>query len=103
MKHLESFYRILSVDPLKACYGYDHVVKASEQGAVETLMLTDMLFRSDDISIRKKYVKLVELVRSFRGNTFIFSSLHTSGEQLGNLTGVAAILHYPMPELEEII
>jgi protein pelota len=44
---------------------------------------------------------MVEVVRSFKGKTFIFSSLHTSGEQLSNLTGVAAILHYPMPELEE--
>lgn len=42
---LQTFYRMLSVDPLRACYGYDHVQKASEQGAVETLMMTDSLFR----------------------------------------------------------
>lgn len=31
----------------------------------------------------------------------IFSSQHTSGEQLGQITGCAAILHFPMPELED--
>ena len=51
--------------------------------------------------VRKQYVKLVEQVRALGGKTFIFSSLHTSGEQLGNLTGVAAILHFPMPDLED--
>jgi protein pelota len=36
------------------------------------------------------------------GKVFIFSSLHTTGEQLSNLTGVAAILHFAMPDLEEL-
>jgi protein pelota len=45
VKTLQMFYRMLSLDPLRACYGYDHVLKASEQGAVDTLMMTDSLFR----------------------------------------------------------
>lgn len=35
------------------------------------------------------------------GRVLIFSSLHTSGEQLTQLTGIAALLHFPMPDLEE--
>ena len=31
----------------------------------------------------------------------IFSSLHVSGEQLGQLTGVAAILTYALPDIED--
>ncbi len=31
----------------------------------------------------------------------IFSSLHVSGEQLALLSGVAAILRYPLPEIED--
>ena len=45
VKSLEKFYRMMSSDPSRAFYGYAHVVKAAEQGAVETLMLTDALFR----------------------------------------------------------
>lgn len=32
----------------------------------------------------------------------IFSSLHVSGEQLKQITGIAAILRFPMPELLEL-
>lgn len=35
------------------------------------------------------------------GECLIFSALHPSGEQLKQLTGIAAVLHFPMPELEE--
>lgn len=31
----------------------------------------------------------------------IFSGMHASGEQLNQLTGIAAILRFPLPELEE--
>lgn len=30
----------------------------------------------------------------------IFSSIHESGKQLDQLTGVAAILNFPIPEIE---
>ena len=40
-------------------------------------------------------------MRQFGGTTRIFSSLHVSGEQLAKMTGVAAILRFPMPELED--
>lgn len=98
---LGRFYRMLSTDPHRAFYGTDHVQRASEAGAIETLMVTDSLFRSADIGTRKRYISLVEHVRSLGGKTLVFSSLHTSGEQLSNLTGIAAILHFPMPDLEE--
>lgn len=50
---------------------------------------------------RKRFVNLVEQVRDAGGDVKIFSSLHVSGEQLDQLTGIAAILRFPMPELEE--
>lgn len=101
VKSLEKFYTLLNNDASKAFYGFKHVSKAIENGAVETLMITDALFRSDDVAIRKRYIALVEQVRSFGGKALIFSSMHTSGQQLGQLTGVAAILHFPMPDLED--
>lgn len=30
----------------------------------------------------------------------IFSSMHVSGEQLTQITGVAAILRFPLPDIE---
>lgn len=44
-------------------YLFRHVCRANSEEAIETLMLADSLFRSQDIATRKKYVKLVESVR----------------------------------------
>ncbi|KAJ3277828.1 hypothetical protein HDU76_010158, partial [Blyttiomyces sp. JEL0837] len=101
VKTLARFYSTLSQDPNKAFYGFRHVYMAAVKGAVEICMITDELFRSADIATRKKYIELVELVRSMGGTVLIFSSLHTSGEQLGLLTGVAAILNFACPEIED--
>ncbi|KAH6563230.1 hypothetical protein BASA50_006713 [Batrachochytrium salamandrivorans] len=101
VRALENFYKILSNEPAKAFYGFRHVFKAAESSAISTLMITDGLFRSANVSERKEYIKLVEAVRATGGSVLIFSSLHPSGEQLTQLTGVAAILHFSLPELEE--
>lgn len=99
---LDKFYEMMNMDPDRAFYGYDHVSKANNRGAINTLLVTDELFRSADISTRKKYVSLVEQVREQNGKVFVFSSMHPSGEQLNQLTGVAAILNFPLPDIEDI-
>lgn len=78
---LDKFYEMMNNDPDRAFYGYEHVKKANDQGAIGTLLVTDELFRSADIATRKKYVSLVEDVRAQNGNVFVFSSMHPSGER----------------------
>jgi len=75
--------------------------KANAAQAVEILLISDKLFRCQDIALRKEYVELVENVKDSGGDVKIFSSLHVSGEQLDQLTGIAALLRFPMPELED--
>lgn len=96
----EDFQRILNEDDDRAWYGPKEVAKAVELGAVKYLMLTDSLFRSDDIAARKHYIALSDEVKAQGGDVFIFSTLHDSGEQLELLTGAAVLLKYPM-NLEE--
>ena len=96
------FVRMIDTNPDKAYYGYDHVHRANEELAIESLLVTDELFRSSDVVTRKKYVKLVESVRENGGNVFLFSSLHVSGIQLQQVSGVAAILRYPLPDLDQL-
>lgn len=50
---------------------------------------------------RRAYAKLVDGVREAGGDAHIFSGAHVSGEQLDQLTGVAAILRFPLPDLED--
>ncbi|KAG8692001.1 Translation factor pelota [Ceratobasidium sp. 423] len=92
------FVRIhmLGNDEMRAWYGPDHVALAADRGAIGTLLISDELFRSGDVNERKKYVALVESVREKRGEVLIFSSMHETGQQLNQLTGVAAILTFPL-------
>jgi len=99
---LNKFMRMMDTDPDKAYYGYDHVSKANEQLAIDSLLVTDELFRASDVKTRKKYVQLVESVRENGGQVFVFSSMHVSGQQLQQVSGVAAILRYPLPDLDEL-
>ncbi|KAL9437276.1 hypothetical protein AB3S75_023183 [Citrus x aurantiifolia] len=102
VKVLKEFFNMLSNDPTRACYGPKHVEVAHERMAVQTLLIADDLFRNFEIATRKKYVDLVNSVKDSGGTAHIFSSMHVSGEQLGQLTGVAAILRFPLPDLEDI-
>jgi protein pelota len=93
---------MIDTDPQRAFYGYLHVSKADEQLAVESLLVTDELFRNSNVKERRKYVALVESVREHGGQVFVFSSMHISGQQLQQVSGVAAILRYPLPDLEDL-
>ncbi len=98
---MDSFYKVLTNEPLKAFYGEKHVLRAAEAQAIEVLLISDKLFRAQDVAKRKKFVKLVNDVREFGGDVKIFSSMHVSGEKLEQLTGLCAILRFPMQELED--
>ncbi|XP_054168307.1 protein pelota-like [Oppia nitens] len=101
VKTLQTFYTTLQNEPSKAFYGIKHVEKANECQAIETLLISDKLFRCSNIADRKRFVLLVDSVKDNGGEVRLFSSLHISGEQLDQLTGVAAILRFPMQELDD--
>ncbi|KAF7292368.1 eRF1-1 domain-containing protein [Mycena chlorophos] len=93
---LDKFFKMLGVDEMRAWYGPDHVVLAADRGAIGTLLISDDLFRASNPETRKKYVALVEAVQQKGGEVVIFSSMHESGQQLNQLTGIAAILTFPL-------
>lgn len=95
---IENFYKMMNDDEMRAWYGPDDVRKAADVGAVGSLLVTDKLFRSEDLQIRRRYVTLVEDVKAAGGDVFVFSSLHESGKQLGQLGEIAAILTVPLNE-----
>ncbi|XP_071988338.1 protein pelota homolog isoform X2 [Engystomops pustulosus] len=101
IKALGDFYKMLQHEPDRAFYGIKQVERANEALAIDTLLVTDELFRHQDVATRTRYVKLVDSVRENGGVVRIFSSLHVSGEQLNQLTGVAAILRFPVADLSE--
>jgi len=99
---LHKFFKMLNENSEKAFYSYGHVQAAQDRGAIASLLVSDSLFRSTSIKTRKQYVDLVEACRASGAQVHIFSSLHPSGEQLEQLSGVAAILRYPLPDLDDL-
>jgi len=45
VQSLRDFNQMLGIDQSRAFYGYDHVAAAAEAQAVDTLLVTDSLFR----------------------------------------------------------
>ena len=98
---MQKFNDTLGSDSGRAWYGYNHVKRALQFGAIETLLVSDELFRSPDVKIRNQYINLVEQVERLGGKVFIVSTMHVSGEQLRDLTGIAAILMFPIDEPDD--
>lgn len=99
---LGQFNEIMKKDETRATYGPPFVQHATSMGAVEKLLITDTLFRSSDVKQREKYVALTEEVKQNGGSVFVFSTQHVSGEQLNMMSGIAAILRFPLPDLDNV-
>ena len=96
---LDAFFETLASKPERALYGPAHVFAAHELGAIDTLLIADGLFRCANAPARARWVRLAEEVEAGGGVARVFSSAHESGRQLGELTGVAATLRFPLPDL----
>jgi protein pelota len=96
---LSEFYQTLKNDPDRACYGPGPVCQAAQMGAVSELMITDKLIRTATVPQRKKYVAACDLVKGSGGTVHVVSEQHVTGEQLTQLSGIAALLRFPCPDL----
>jgi protein pelota len=102
VKVWQKFHDLMNNDPDRCCYTPQVVFAAHCQGAVDNLLVSDVLLRSPDALQRRFFMSLCQQVRDMNGSVNIFSSQHVTGEQLTKLGGIAATLRQPMPELEEL-
>lgn len=100
VKIWNKFQNLLSTEPNKAIYGLPDVELANHYEAISCMMLSDMLFRSNNLALRKKYSQLLFQVKKY-ADVRVFSSMHQSGQQLNMLSGIAAILKFEVPELTD--
>ncbi|KAJ5095795.1 hypothetical protein NUU61_005151 [Penicillium alfredii] len=104
-KLMDDFLEQLRKETNKATYGPREVESAVDQGAVGrgggVLIVSNRLFRSQDVAERKRWVSLVDRVRDVEGGEVrVLSSDHESGKRLDGLGGIAALLTFPIPEEE---
>ena len=103
---MDDFFTLLRRDDGRAWYGPRECEMAVEKGAVGrgggVLMISNALFRSQDVGVRRRWVRLVDRVRQEEaGEVRVLSSDHESGKRLEGLGGIAAILTFPIEEMEE--
>lgn len=101
IKLLDTFMEHLDNDDDMAWYGRYEIIKAAKLDAIDTLLITDVVLKSNNVAKREKYLDLIDSVEANGGKVFVFSSLHTSGEELNQLSGLACILKYAIPNLDE--
>ncbi|KAK7396619.1 hypothetical protein VNO78_17751 [Psophocarpus tetragonolobus] len=97
---LGGLWEMVCNDSDGACYGPEEVERASEMRAIETLLITDDLYRNEEVETRQRYTSLVKSVKEGGGKALVYSTMHVSAPQLALLTGVAAILRFPLPHLQ---
>jgi protein pelota len=102
-KALEEWTDMLSENPHRAVYGLQFCKAANTQQSIDYLMVTDDLFRAADQRVRQTYVDLVEECEANGAVIHYFSSLHVSGEALSKMSGVAAMLRFPVVNLDELV
>lgn len=85
----------------RVAYGEKEVFRCISMKAVQKLLISDYLFRNKDFEKRRVINRYYDDVKKFGGESIIFSSLHPSGEKLKHITGIAAILRFDVPPLEE--
>ena len=103
---MDKFLNLMRHDDGRAWYGPREVERAVDKGAVGrgggVLMISNALFRAQDVAQRRRWVGLVDRVRDVEGGEVrVLSSLHESGKRLEGLGSVAAILTYPLEDLDE--
>lgn len=103
---MDKFLTLMRLDDGRAWYGPREVERAVEKGGVGrgggVLMISNKLFRANDVRERRRWVGLVDRVRDVEGGEVrVLSELHESGKRLEGLGGVAAILTFPIDGLDE--
>ncbi|KAF2720911.1 translation factor pelota [Polychaeton citri CBS 116435] len=102
---MERFFSLLRADDLRAWYGPRECERAVERGAVGkgggVLLISNSLFRSQEINVRKRWVSLVDEVKEMGGEVRVLSSMHESGKRLEGLGGIAVIMTFPIEDLDE--
>ena len=77
-------------------YGLEAVENAVTMGAVKKLVIADTVLREADEEQRLHLEKLMREAEQRRGSIIVISTEHEAGEKLIALTGIAALLRFPI-------
>lgn len=91
---IERIFELLSTKTDLIAIGFDEILKASNQGAVEELFCADILIRGASKNQKLLVEKIITNVEQTGGKVNILSSEHPTGQQIVDLGALVAILRY---------
>jgi protein pelota len=86
----------LAAKPNLVTYGLDEVRKAVERGAVESLLVSERLFKELSAEERKDIESLCKKTEGYGGKVFFIGGEHEKGKQLVSLGRIGALLRFPI-------
>ncbi|MCK5176892.1 MAG: mRNA surveillance protein Pelota, partial [Candidatus Aenigmarchaeota archaeon] len=89
-KQVQEAFNILAKTPNLITYGKEQVLRAIEEKATETLLVSDKMLNDKEIE------KIVEKAKKIHSNIYIIASHHEAGERLYEMGGLIAILRYKL-------
>ena len=101
MESIEEFFLVLSKEPNRAVYCLKDVETSAKQQAISSLFISDSTLRKHRIAERQKIIEIIKSVKENGGTVSTLSSLHVAGERLNQLSGIAALLRFPIYDLQE--
>lgn len=93
---IEEVMKRLGKNEATVTYGLHAVENAVNMGAVEKLILADTILRESGEEQRLQLEKLMREAEKRRGSITVVSTEHEAGEKLLALTGIAALLRFPI-------
>jgi protein pelota len=86
----------LASKPNLVAYGKDEVALAVERGAVDSILVSERLFKEITPEQRKDVELICKKAESYGGKVFFIGGEHEKGRQLIGLGSVAALLRFPI-------
>ncbi len=86
-KFVEKVFEEIKKDGLVS-YGESQVVDALENGAVERLLISDLLVRRDN------GIKILEIAKNTNSKFTIINTMHEAGKKFEGIGGIAALLRF---------
>lgn len=74
--------------------GFSEIYEALDYGAVKSIILTNSLYKSFDITKRKEIEILENRVKKANGNVYVLPHTHDLGKKLEELGGIVGILKF---------
>ncbi len=92
-KILNEVMRRISLGDSRVGLAFEENYNAAKQGAVESLVVSDSIFKVEDMD-EEKLVDLLNSVEEFRGETFLLDSSTDLGAQVNSLGGIVGLLRF---------